>query len=133
MGTFSIWHWLIVIAVVMLVGLVPILAASSKKTLARKAYALRTISAYGAMLLIGFLAGATEGEAASSLLASGVGLLMNLTLAILALVWSVHRVQDIGWAKWWCLLLFVPLVGLIFWLVLLFKPGSHTDVAEVFA
>jgi hypothetical protein len=128
MGSFSIWHWLIVLAIFALVPLVPILAASPKKTLTRKPYALRTIGVYVAMFVIGFILGVVGGDAGS-----GISFLLNLILGILIVLWSVHRVQNIGWAKWWCLLLFVPLVGLIFWLVLLFAPGRQADVAEVFA
>ncbi len=128
MGTFSIWHWLIVLFFILLVPLVPILAASSSKTLTRKPYALRTIGAYAAMFGIAFAFGAGGGG-----LGSGLGMVINIVISILIILWSVHRTQDIGWSKWWCLLMFVPLVGLIFWLVLLFRAGKQTDVAEVFS
>jgi len=122
-GTFSIFHWLIVLLVILGIGILPIALASKSKTLARGPYALRTIPATVVMVLI---------AAASAELDYVV--LVNLVIWVLLLLWSVHRLQDIGWSRWWCLLSFLPFLGLLFWLALLFVPGKPQDesVAEVF-
>lgn len=59
---------------------------------------------------------------------TGAGLLADVALVVLAvstLLWSVHRVQDIGWSKWLCLLFALPLVNVGLWLILLCVPGRE--------
>ena len=38
---------------------------------------------------------------------------------------TARRVRNIGWAVWWAMLIFVPLVNIGFWLVLLVKPTGR--------
>lgn len=116
MGTFSIWHWAIVLAFFALY-VVPVVAADPSKTMARKPYALRTLGFFIAIVVVNAIAGGIGNEAAI------IGLILGAPLAVFMVLWSVHRTRDIGWSKWWCLLFLIPFVGLIFWLVLLFKPG----------
>ncbi|WP_419904160.1 DUF805 domain-containing protein [Kiloniella sp.] len=49
--------------------------------------------------------------------------------------WMVHRINHIGWSRWSVLWMFVPFVGGIFSLLLLFVPGRKeaTDYSELFA
>ena len=126
MGSLSIWHWLIVLLVVGLAGIVPIFAANASKTLPRGPYAIRTLASYLAIFVM-----STVTAAAGNAFLSIIELLINGVLGILIVLWSVHRVQDIGWSKWWCLLFFVPLVGIVFWFVLLFKMGEQRNARMV--
>jgi Protein of unknown function (DUF805) len=41
---------------------------------------------------------------------------------------SVGRFHDVGSSGWWCLLLFVPILGLFVWLYLLFSPPEEHSV-----
>jgi len=118
-GTISIWHLFIVLAYLVL-SIVPILAASPDIGLARKPYALRTISGFVAAVVISVISRAMDLGVGSNIIGSIVGAVLTVFLVL----WSVHRVQDIGWSKWWCLFFLVPGVSLIVWLVLLFKPGA---------
>jgi len=46
---------------------------------------------------------------------------------VMALRLSVSRAHDFNWSAWWVLLTFIPVVGQIFSLLLLFFPGSPDD------
>ena len=50
-------------------------------------------------------------------------ILIGVGLWVLHLVWAVHRAQDIGRSKLWCLLLQVPVVNLVTLLALLLWPS----------
>jgi hypothetical protein len=110
MGSPSIWHWLIVLALALIV--VPIALASQQKMLGRKAYALRT----GPLFVAGALV---------SLFNSLQLLLAIITLvgSVFVILWSVHRTQDIGWSRWLNLLFLVPLGGIVWWIVLMAAPS----------
>jgi hypothetical protein len=43
---------------------------------------------------------------------------------------AVGRFHDIGVSGWWSLLLLVPIINVIIWLYLLFKPGAAHAAAE---
>ncbi|MGD1879144.1 MAG: DUF805 domain-containing protein [Kiloniellaceae bacterium] len=129
MGNFSIWHWLILIAVSgVLIGAIPIAFASPVRTLSRRPYALRTLAAFLAMLVLSSL---TKSAGGGSAFLSIIDVIVSVVLWIQIVVWSVHRVNNIGWSKWWCLLILLPLVNIVFWFVLLFKIGEQRDARMV--
>lgn len=53
----------------------------------------------------------------------------TLVFVVLGLSLVIRRLQDMGWNGWWALLVLPPVVNFIFWLVLLFKPGTSGDNA----
>jgi uncharacterized membrane protein YhaH (DUF805 family) len=116
--TISIWHWLIVLT---WFG-APILAiavADREKTLSRNSYVVRTLGLFVGLVVVSVIA-----YLISEAIGNGISALGGLVFTIFLALWSSHRSQEVGWSKWWSLLLMLPVVGLIFWVILLFKP-SH--------
>jgi uncharacterized membrane protein YhaH (DUF805 family) len=68
-----------------------------------------------------FAAGGEEGPGAAVMLAP---LLVTLVVVGPAIIFAIRRLHDFGTSGWWVLLFLVPLVGAIFALVLLFRPGD---------
>lgn len=122
MGTFSVWHWAIVLAY-LAVYIVPIFAADPGKRLARKPYALRTLATIAVLVVIGTISSLIQSSGIQAL----VTVVAGYVLAVFLVLWSVHRIQDIEWAKWWCLLFLIPIIGVVFWLILLFTPGKRVS------
>ncbi len=50
---------------------------------------------------------------------------MAITLPSFALI--VRRCHDIGWSGWWILLLWVPIVGIVFVFIILFKDSQFGE------
>lgn len=129
MGTFSIWHWLIVLMVY--VGpVIPIALASESKILARLPYFYRILAIF-VPVVVGLVLGILR-ELSNSL---GMVLIIvivcgTLAMSVLNYLWSVHRAQDIGWSKWWTLLFVVPGINLIYFLVILFQPGCKVEAQQ---
>jgi uncharacterized membrane protein YhaH (DUF805 family) len=63
----------------------------------------------------------------SPLLALRIGGALVLLLIWAQLALAAKRFHDVGKAGWFCLLLFVPLVGLIAFIYLLFARGEDRD------
>lgn len=118
MGTFSIWHWLIVL----LVLLIPVvLVGYARAKLPRLGFTLRFVGA----ALVSVVAGAfAEDVPAAAIVAIVPGLLMYR--------WTALRLNDVGWNRWLALLWFLWPVGLILSLALCFKRTATKDVAPVF-
>ena len=123
MGTFSIWHWLIVL-IVFVGPVIPIALANKDKTLARLPYFYRILALVAVGLLLGILS-----EWSDNLGVVLIVLIVCLVLAmwVLEYLWSVHRAQDIGWSKWWTLLFVLPGINLIYLLVILFRPSRKVE------
>ncbi len=117
MGTFSVWHWLFTLVIVAM----PLLMASKDKRLARLPYFYRVLALISVGFILGVLSEVTGNPGKAELFLIGVG------LWVLHLVWAVHRTQDIGRSKWWCLLLQVPVVNLVTLLVLLLWPSRKFE------
>jgi uncharacterized membrane protein YhaH (DUF805 family) len=120
MGSFSIWHWLIVVAYIATV-VVPVAAASYEKRISRKDYAIRVAAFFGAVIVLSVV-GQMIGDTGQI-----VALALGYVFAIFIYIWSVHRTQDIGWSRWLNLLMIVPIVALIWWLILLFTPSPSRN------
>jgi uncharacterized membrane protein YhaH (DUF805 family) len=72
-------------------------------------------------LSIGAIDFRTKDSSLRSLLAPVV-----LVAAIVILRAEVSRFHDLGWSGWWFLLTFVPIVGMIVFLLLILVPGQKT-------
>ncbi len=117
MGTFSIWHWLIVLCI-LAANVVPIKIASKDKTLTRLPYFFRILILVVVAVFLKSLGGTSDRiEIVFGILAT------TIVVTVFGTLWAVHRVQDIGWSKWWSLLLLVPPANLIYSLALLLWPG----------
>jgi uncharacterized membrane protein YhaH (DUF805 family) len=52
-------------------------------------------------------------------------LIIGLSVLVLTVIFAVRRCHDIDISGWWNLLIFVPLINLIYGLFLIFKPGTE--------
>ena len=128
-GTFDIFDWVAVLTLV-LITTVPIYMASKEKTLTRGPYFFRVLSLFifgnvlkGAVLEI---LSALDDRVDFFAIVNGISILIFWSLTVL---WSVHRVQDIGCSKWWNLLI-LPL-NLIYLLLILFWPGREVEKQQL--
>ncbi len=119
MGTFSIWHWLIVL-MVFAGPVIPIALANKDKTLTRLPYFYRIAGG----LVLGIL---SEWSDNLSVVLIVVIVCIALAMWVLEYLWSVHRAQDIGWSKWWTLLFVLPGINLIYLLVILSRPSRKVE------
>jgi len=127
MGTFSIWHWIIVLVFIG-VPVTAIAFANGHKTLSRLPYFWRTLGVWAANLGLWFVADGLPDTASDQTMAATILVfcIVALILGVLETLWSVHRIQEIGGSKWWSLLLWVPAVNLIYIAFLIFYPGQAT-------
>ena len=119
-----------VLAMVLVYIVLPIAViamADAYTMLQRKAYAFRTIP----LLLAGIVVNAlvTVGSSGGGFGVALFSMIIGAGIVIMMFLWSVYRTQDLGWSKWWCLLILVPFVGLVYWLALLFVPRRVRDVS----
>ena len=119
MGTFSIWHWLIVLMVLVMPS-IPIAVANKDKRLARLPYFYRILALIVVGVMFKVLSERSD-DPGAIIIVMLVG--VWIALWVLQFVWSVHRAQDIGWSKWWTLLFVVPGINLLYVLAILFWPG----------
>lgn len=127
MGTFSIWHWLIVlIALIVLASPAIVIAlASPVKTLRRMPYVWRILGAvvliFALALILNGLIGEEPDPATAAL--GLIALPVELAVYVLVVLWSVHRIQATGLSRWWNLILCLPFVNLLWIVVLMVIPG----------
>ena len=91
----------------------------------RKSYFLYTILfiiAITAVWIIAVGAAADEGDLGLALV---IAFLVTLPAAISAWIVGGQRCRDFGWTGWAILLVFVPLVGWIFYIAIFFIPGRQ--------
>ena len=100
MGTFSVWHWLIVL-IVLLSPAIGVLNAGKVGELERGAYALRIVVLFllGMVLTVLFPGLFQEGTR-EAFFAGLVGFVYNLVALFLYSRWSVHRLRNMGWYTW---------------------------------
>jgi len=94
-----------------------VFVADPGKTLSRTSYALRTIGLLLLAIAVYAVARIYGGIAVMA------GIPMAVVIVVFFVLWSVHRTQDVGWPRCLCLMFVVPVVGFIYWMVLLIKPG----------
>jgi uncharacterized membrane protein YhaH (DUF805 family) len=122
MGTFSIWHWLIVLLVI----LMPVIAVATErsgKKLPRRKFAL-WIAAWVAVFLL------------SHIPAGAIGIIAVPVALVLLLAWCVavfffyraivQRLRDAGHGKALGFVAIVPMLGLLVIAYLLFKPAAES-------
>ena len=123
MGTFSIWHWIIVL-MYFGVPLIPIALANREVRLSRMPYFQRVL----VLLISGFallvLAADFDG---GGLIWFALFLSAAVAIQVYLCLWSVHRVQDIGWSRLLNLLLIVPTANVIFVLAILVWPSRKIE------
>lgn len=130
MGTFSIWHWFIVLVVILILFGLPILAVyreNSSERLLRIGF-LKWIGIYvGIPFLFNFVAGLLQvGEVA----VSGIAVLIGLILVYPFYQRVVRRARDAGMGKGIAYLTIIPLVNLFTMLILLFKSSIDREEIE---
>jgi len=118
MEHFSMWLWLIVLFICLL-PIVSIKLASDDKTMNRGAFGIRTIL----MVLIGIIVAVIPGDAniVISLAITAAALVYDFFMT----VWAVHRLNEIGWSRWWAYLIWFPLLNLAMLLILCFKKSKQ--------
>jgi len=74
----------------------------------------------------GIMASAQMGGDPSAMLGTSLFIILPLAIAafVLSVMWGVQRLHDLDKSGWLYLLMLVPLVNLIFYLYLLFAPGT---------
>lgn len=131
MDTYSVWRWLIALLVVLAavgVFVLPIALARKDKVLARLPY-LQCILGIWAIGLAAWYLNPNYGAGGASV-AMAIALPIGLIVVpVLHILWSVHRIQHIGHARWWALLFFLPLVNVAYLIFLLVYPGRETAPA----
>lgn len=121
MGMYSIWHWLIVL-LVLAMPVVSVYLEKTDKIIGRKDLFIWVLWTVGLTVL---------SQIIISLGGTMIGMIIYLWLAtgqtFLFLQRLARRCRDLGWNKYWSLLLMVPFIGLFFVIVLLVKPGKLGD------
>lgn len=129
MGTFSIWHWLIVLMVLGVIFGSIVAAVLTRSHLRRGQYTTRFAIYVVTSTAIAILVNVSE-EAAVVLPMIPLG----WVLMFLIYRWTAMRLNDVGWNRWWSLLWLIPLVGIVLGIVLCIKDGIPSqDEASVFA
>ena len=83
--------------------------------------AITIFGGMGAMMSLGLGAGGAGSEAAvPGMLATLVMVVGAVAYLVLTFMWYVQRCHDMDWSGWACLLVFVPLLNLLF----IFKGGT---------
>ncbi len=107
----------------------PLVFASRDKTKGRLAYLLRTIPIqFGFWILFGLASKLIE----DVLLATFA---LMLVLLVLFMLWTVHRLNDIGWSRFTAVVMPLVPIGTVFWIVLLVRggrPAYRPDEPEPF-
>jgi uncharacterized membrane protein YhaH (DUF805 family) len=120
MDSISLWNSAPVVTLLALI--IVIATADGRKTLTRKDYAIRSVTTLILMVLGLGISLMLPGEGAPVLF-----YLLLAVAAVLQVLWSVHRTQDLGWSRWWNLLHMVQPAGLIWWIILMTKKRSASN------
>lgn len=90
----------------------------------RKRYFLRglVIGLVGAVLIYLMTVAAVSTE---NVLVAFADFVIYAIIAVSSFMLSIRRLHDMGKPGWWVLILFVPVVGVILSLVMLFKKGTE--------
>ena len=119
MNSISIWNSALATPVMLILV---IAAADGRKRLTRQDYLIRSITTLLLLVLALGISLVLPGEGAEVLF-----LLFGAVAAVLMVLWSVHRTQDLGWSRWWNLLHMVQPAGLIWWIILMAKERNASN------
>ena len=110
-------NWFLPIYVVLFIftWVLPLTLTNKDKKLTRTAFLLRAAPT----IVVGLLLYPFKADADKGLVRSLAGWSI-LALWALLVFWSARRAQDMDVSKWWCLLLTVPLINLVFFVALVF-------------
>lgn len=132
MGTFSIWHWLIVSLVflpIIIAAVVVHKTSFGPERIGRRDYVVRVVG-------IGLLAGVIG--AIDSEMTRLISFILSLVAIGLIPYWTIHRLYDMGWQnKYAALLVTIPLLGLFFFIYVACIPsfdanmGTHARAQEI--
>ncbi len=125
---------LFTLVLVLALVVVPISAARKRKTLSRLQYTYRILTL--AAVLVGsnilmMVVPPFPRVPMITLLGSVIAVVLTIYIFWWLVSWSVYRVQDIGWSKWWTLLLGFPYINILYALVLLFWPGREAVPSDM--
>ncbi len=120
MSGIGLYHYL-VIALVLAVPAAIIWTSRDQRVMSRGPYALRVAIfvavGIGILLTIAF-------RVSEILLYGLMGFYFGLFVALI--VWTTQRLADIGWSRWWAILICVSGANLILVIILMLKPGMRT-------
>ncbi|MEP0068231.1 hypothetical protein [Pyruvatibacter sp.] len=120
-------------AVFILLFVIAILLAKKDRRLRRIPYVLRTIPGWLVLVVggefgydVGNQIDATPEPELSLTLIAIFGPLLLLSVFLTMITWTAYRLQDIGWSKFLALGIFLPFVGIFFWLTFAMRAGTPT-------
>jgi len=119
MGSFSIWHWLVVLVILAFPACIIALENSGARASRRK-YASALVSAFAISVLGNYLAPLVADS-------QGVGVAVGLTTLAVWIHFTrvmVQRVRDTGHRKALAYLAILPIANLAFFAYLLFPPSA---------
>ena len=125
MGTFSIWHWLIVLLILLFMIGLPALAVAKEDTelLTSRREFLLWITAYiGVPMIIGLVGGLLGDDGISQL----IGLVFVFAVIYPLYQRYVRRARDAGMGKNIAYLSIIPVVAFLTTIILLVKPSRTT-------
>jgi uncharacterized membrane protein YhaH (DUF805 family) len=128
MGTFSIWHWVIVLIVLGIFVGIPYIAIANtppERRANRKEVGVAALGLIAYVFLTNLVSAARPAEEAPGVMLAVFigGLVLNLWIArVLA-----ARCQDIGCNRYWAMLIAVPFVNLIFIATVAVIPGRDQE------
>lgn len=122
-------EWVFKVGVPLTMVLVTVLAvalSSRDKKLTRVRYAVRaTVATLLMALLILVIPRAVQGGHKIDTITPLFCLLVAFVVSIVLVIWSVHRLQDIGWSRWIGLVMGVPVVSFAMMVMLIAWPGGQ--------
>ena len=126
----TFYTFLIIVSV--LVQTLPFIFADSIRTVSRKPYAIRVVSAISLIALtcaVGVAANLNEPNFVSAGIFAWFIVVEVWILGYMVALWSIYRLRDAGRSVWWGLLLPIPGVNVAAWVTLSFLP-SRTGEGE---
>jgi hypothetical protein len=126
MGSFSIWHWLIVILIIASPAIVVATERSDKRS-SRGKFAIALVIMFAVLSLRDIFYLFLDIDPSS---VSGIFTLASIITAIWFYRVIVQRVRDAGFSKKIAYLSCIPIINLAFFLYLLF-PGSKADAPTI--
>lgn len=129
MGSFSLWHWLIVVVGVG-IPLAVIALTSAERRTSRGAYFAWLVGTLAAIAATRVAVGQVRDVSMSGQLALGQ-LVLSWVLFGFLIRAAVGRLQDAGHRRWWAMLFVVPVLNLVAYIVIgCLRPRTTTASPE---
>lgn len=131
MGSLSIWHWMVVFIILM--PIIPLFMASKVQVLGRQQYFRQIFASFALTIGAGFagvmIPSALDNSDAYNFIGA-LGMLLvfvaSIALFCFIMLWSVYRIQDVGWSRWLNLLMFIPYLNMMWVIILMCVPSKST-------